>query len=88
MWHGIDANEMKTVWGDALGGFTPLQIRDALNRCLCEPRPPNLPQFISWCRTYAHNEVKQIELAPVDKERARQFMAEIKQRFFNKGAEA
>lgn len=88
MWHGIDAEEMKSVWGDALRGFTVTQVKDAVNRCLCEPEPPNLPQFVMWCRTYAQNDVRKIEPPPMDRERAKAMLSEVKRRYFSKGEQA
>lgn len=42
--------EIKTVWADALGGFTAEHLKYGINRCLSEQTPPNLPQFIEYCR--------------------------------------
>ena len=83
MWHGIDQQEIKATWADALGGFTASNIKAGLDRCLSEQYPPNLPQFISYCRVPAERlPISQIEDKGVDKETAARLLSEIKQRYF------
>lgn len=51
MWAQADKNEMKMVWADALGGFSADEISSALTKCYEAEWPPNLAQFVGYCRT-------------------------------------
>jgi len=44
---------VKEVWAEKLGGFTAVEIGEALKSCEEKEYPPNLPEFIGMCRTAA-----------------------------------
>lgn len=50
-WAGIDAEEMKRVWGESLARFDPHQVGRAIEFCANHVKyPPTLPQFIESVR--------------------------------------
>lgn len=51
MWANADPDDLRRVWGEALGGFEPEDIRDALGAMPLSFKefPPTLPQFADLC---------------------------------------
>lgn len=55
-WEGTNLFEVKGVWAEKLGGFSSQNIADALKACDEKPYPPNLPEFITFCRSAANRD--------------------------------
>lgn len=57
-------NDVKTVWGNQLSGFTVADIRYALDHL--SPRCPNVFDFRDLCRAAPRKEVQRIEAPKAD----------------------
>lgn len=55
MWRGVDADHLKAMWANKLGGFAenPEAIKLALDALDDKPQPPTLPEFLRLCRDAA-----------------------------------
>lgn len=81
MWSSSNAEEMKSVWADALGGFSADSIASALRSCLEEPHCPNLPNFIAMCRRHAISHAKPVNVdSPLPNDQAVKVIAEAQKR--------
>jgi hypothetical protein len=85
LWHGIPADEVKKSWMEALSGFTSEEVGKALDICLGEKYPPNLPEFVSMCRsrTDARPALANAEAA-MPPEKAAAIIAEVNKRMPDK----
>ena len=81
MWSQSPSDEMKSVWADALGGFSGESIASALKACYEEPHCPNLPTFIAICRRRSPSFVVPADVdAPIPKDQAVKIIAEAQKR--------
>lgn len=82
IWHGIGVDSVKSTWIEYLGGFTPVELADAINLCVDErDYPPNLPQFIELARRKPLQKFRALESKGMNKEEAVKIILEIKKRF-------
>jgi hypothetical protein len=49
-WTGSDLDEVKAIWAEELGGYTPEEIRDGVAAMKRRDWPPTLPEFLKLCR--------------------------------------
>jgi hypothetical protein len=51
MWGEVDPSVLHPVWAEALGGFEPADVREALDAMVRSYTdfPPTLPQFTNLC---------------------------------------
>lgn len=50
LWSGIDINQVKSDWAEALTTYTAEEIGRGLAECLRHDWPPTLPEFMKRCR--------------------------------------
>jgi hypothetical protein len=50
LWKGLNEQELKAFWADALEGYTSDEIKTGLNACMTRIFPPTLPEFLMLCR--------------------------------------
>lgn len=50
MWRHSDAVRVKSLWGEALSGFSVDEVRAGLYACRKLAWPPSLPEFMGLCR--------------------------------------
>jgi hypothetical protein len=50
MWAGLDPEDVKVEWAEALGGFTGTEILVGLNSARALTWPPTLGEFMRLCR--------------------------------------
>lgn len=86
-WDGTNLSEVKATWAEKLGGFTAPQISEALKACeevKSDGRayPPNLPEFIEFCRNAARRSGTVALLTPptLSKEEAEARIREVSQK--------
>jgi hypothetical protein len=75
MWAHTDKDEMKRVWAEELGGFSSNDIAEGLRLCLDNKYPPNLPQFLEYCRLRPVKVARIEESTPVNPQKAREMLA-------------
>lgn len=84
LWHGIPVENIKRTWIEELGGFSTKQLADGIRLCTSERTyPPNLPQFLEFCRRQPLKEFRAIEDSrKSDKTTAINALRDIKRKFF------
>jgi len=73
MWAGQDAEMVKAVWAEKLGGFRdrPESIKYAIGCLEGREWPPTLPEFLADCRRAPKPAVAALEYKPSDEDMAR-----------------
>ena len=78
MWERTDLAEVKDLWADKLGFYTPLQIGAALDLTIENKFPPNLPEFVAICAQAAkarpRPQQNELEITPLSRDEAEKFM--------------
>jgi hypothetical protein len=49
-WHGVDFEDLKATWVQALAGYTAEEIMRGVEACYNRPHAPTLPEFRALCR--------------------------------------
>jgi hypothetical protein len=49
-WTGSNLDEVKEIWAEELGGYSPEEIRDGVAAMKKRDWPPTLPEFLKLCR--------------------------------------
>ncbi len=80
MWANTNIDEVKALWAEKLGSFTASEFAEALNLMAEKQFPPNLPEFLSFCKTAQRNHQpgwKPEEVERISKAEAEVVMAKI-----------